>query len=380
MIVIKDNTVINGILPAFNNNIIEFKSDSTNESVQAKVTINSISFIIYKLPSGWFRFNFKEIAKTLVNKNNFQDLLTTNIIDIDINTYTYEQEEGFYSGNVLLEVTLINGTIENSNFNIKFLANVYNLEDYKKYDIGSESIFCLLPNIKNTNNQYFVKYYEGYPFDVTFYENSGFNIQLINDYSYLTTFERKATLTRLFFGDGENDLINNSLFQLSNNITKIEILQNDLTTNKFINLDRIPMCGNDAIYLKWFNAQGGYSYYLFNKFYERNLATSNIGDLQNDFNNLKDTIAPIIQIGKNSLDTIGVDSDLITENEFNLLVGILSSPKVYLFTGLPLARSKHTDWIEVEIKNKTINLRDWKNRPRNIAFEFELPKRNTQTI
>ena len=88
MITIRDNTALNGILPAFNNNKIEFKSDSTTESVQARVIINSIAFIVYKLPSGWFRFNFKEIAKTLVNKNNFQDLLTTDITDIDINTYT----------------------------------------------------------------------------------------------------------------------------------------------------------------------------------------------------------------------------------------------------------------------------------------------------
>lgn len=381
MIIIKDNTALTGILPAFNNNIIEFKSNSITESVQGKVTINSIPFILYKLPSGWFRFNFKEIAKTLVNKNNFQDLLETDITDIDINTYTYEQEEGFYTGNVVLEVTLINGLIETANFNIKFLANVYNLEDYKKYELGNQTtVFPLLPNIKNTNNQYYAKYYEGYPFDITFYDNSNFDIQMKNDYSYLTTFERKGTLSRLFFGDGENDLINNSLFTLDNNITKIELLQDDNTINKYLFLQRIYLCGNDSVYLKWFNAQGGYSYYLFNKYYERNLGTSNIGDLENDFNNLKDTIAPVIQIGKNAVDTIGVDSDLLNENEFNLLVGILSSPKVYLFTGLPLARAKKTDWIEVEIKNKTINLRDWKNRPTNIAFEFELPKRNTQTI
>jgi hypothetical protein len=381
MIVIKDITAINGILPAFNNNIIEFKSDSTIESVQARVIINSIPFIIYKIPSGWFRFNFKEISKILVNKNNFQDYLTTNIIDIDINTYTYEQEEGFFTGNVILEVTLINGTIETLNFNIKFLSNVYNLEDYKKYDLGNQnSAIPLLPNIKNTNNQYFVKYFEGYPFDITFYDTSGFDIQFINPYSYLTTFKRRGTLTRLFFGDGENDLINNSLFSLDNNITKIDIYQDDNSINKYIFLQRVYMCGNDAVYLKWYNAQGGYSYWLFNKFYQKNNSSSNIGDLQNDFENLKNTIAPKIQIGKNSFDTIFLDSDLLNENEFNLLIGIFTSPKVYLFTGLPLARAKHTDWIEVEVKNKNSNIRDWKNRSKNIAFEIELPEKNTQTI
>lgn len=140
------------------------------------------------------------------------------------------------------------------------------------------------------------------------------------------------------------------------------------------------MCGNDAIYLKWFNAQGGYSYYLFNKYFERNLNFGSIGELENDFNNLENTTSPIIQLGRTSFDKVRVDSDLINENEFNLLVGILSSPKVYMFTGLPLARASFNDWIEVEIKTSSINLRNWKNRPTNISFEFELPKRNNQYL
>lgn len=372
------NNTLTGILPAFNNNIIEFKSDSIVNSVQAKLTINSNEFIIYKLPSGWYRFNFKEISKTLVNHNNFKDELTTDIIDIDINSYTYQQIDGFYSGGVNIEIKLINGSIENENFNISFLANVLNLENYKFYDTTNP--FLLLPNIKNTTNQYYAKYYEGYPFDFTFYEINGDNIQLQSEYSYLTNFERKGVLTRLFFGDGENDLINNSLFQLSNNISKIEIFQNEITTNKFLFLERVSLCNNDAIYLKWFNAQGGYSYYLFNKFYERNLNFGALGELDNDFYNLKNTTSPIIQIGRTSFDRIKVDSDLINENEFNFLVGILSSPKVYMFTGKPLARASFNDWVEVEIKTSSINLRSWKNRPTNIAFEFELPKRNNQNL
>lgn len=376
--IIYNNTLV-GILAAFNNNIIEFKSDSLTQSLQAKVTINSIEFIIYKLPSGWFRFNFKEIAKALVNQNNFKDELVTNITDIDINTYSYEQTDGYFTGNVNIEIILINGNIENSNFPISFLANVYNLEDYKKTNIGLDDIFVLLPNIKNTTNQYYFKYFEGYPFDITFFENSNENIELQGQINI--SIERKATLTRFFFSDGENDIVNNSLIALSsglNDYTLVNPASN--LKNKYLKIDYVPLCGNDAIYLKWFNAQGGYSYYLFNKFFERNLNFASLGELETDFNNLENTTSPIVQIGRTSFDKIRVDSDLINESEFNLLVGILSSPKVYMFTGLPLARANFNDWIEVEIKTSSVNLRNWKNRPTNISFEFELPKKNNQYL
>ena len=68
--IIFENT-FNEIYPAFNNNIIRFKSDSQLQAVQSEVVVNGITFIVYALPDGWFRFNLKEIAKKLVNQNNF---------------------------------------------------------------------------------------------------------------------------------------------------------------------------------------------------------------------------------------------------------------------------------------------------------------------
>lgn len=377
--IIFENT-LTGVLPAFNNNIIKFKSDSLIESVQAKITINSIEFIIYKIPSGWFLFNFKEIAKSLVNQNNFKDNLITNLDLLDINSFTYEQNDGIYSGGVNIKITFIDGSTEVSNFSLTFLASVKNLEDYKKTNLANQSTFLLLPNIKGTTNQYFVKYFEGYPFDFTYLDTTGDNLQLKTDYSLIKDFERKGNLTRVLFSDGEIDLNNTSLMPMGSGISKIDILQNNVSIDQFLYVDRVQMCGNDAIYLKWFNAQGGYSYYLFNKYFERNLNFGSIGELENDFNNLENTTSPIIQLGRTSFDKVRVDSDLINENEFNLLVGILSSPKVYMFTGLPLARASFNDWIEVEIKTSSINLRNWKNRPTNISFEFELPKRNNQYL
>ena len=325
-------------------------------------------------------FNFKEIAKALVNQNNFKDNLITNLNSLDINSFTYEQTDGIYLGNINIQITLINGNTETSSVSLTFLASVKNIEDYKKTILGNQRTFLLLPNIKGTTNQYFVKYFEGYPFDFTYFDSTGENLQLKTDYSFITDFERKGSLTRVLFSDGEIDLNNTSLMPMGNGLSIIDILQNNISINQFLYVDRVQMCGSDAIYLKWFNAQGGYCYYLFNKYYERNLNFGSLGELENDFNNLENTTSPLVQIGRTSFDKIRVDSDLINENEFNLLVGILSSPKVYMFTGLPLTRSRHNDWIEVEIKTSSVNLRNWKNRPTNISFEFELPKRNNQYL
>lgn len=369
------NNTLTGVIPAYNNNIIEFKSDSLIESLQAKITINNIEFIIYKLPSGWFRFNLKEVAKQLVNKFNFEDKVNPDLL---LN-YTYQNLDGWFVGNVNFQITLIDATIETTNFSITFLASCLNLEDYKKTNPTNNETFLLLPFIKNTINKYYAKYWEGYPFDIAFFDSTGDDIYLKNN-GLIVNFGRESLVNRLFFSDGLTDTNINTYFPFSVGKNNIELRNINASLNQFLEIDYTQLCGDDAIYLKWFNAQGGYSYWLFNKYYQRALNFKSIGELENDFNNLQNTISPLVQIGRTSKDRVRVDSDLLNENEFNLLVGVLSSPKVYLYTGKALARASANDWIEVEVKSSSVNLREWKNQPKNIAFDFELPQRNYQSI
>jgi hypothetical protein len=44
---------------------------------------------------------------------------------------------------------------------------------------------------------------------------------------------------------------------------------------------------NCGIYLKWFNANGGYSYWLFDKFYSDTTSTKTIDEIVGKYDNLK---------------------------------------------------------------------------------------------
>jgi hypothetical protein len=45
-----------------------------------------------------------------------------------------------------------------------------------------------------------------------------------------------------------------------------------------------------GIYLKWFNANGGYSYWLFDKFYSDTTSTKTIDEIVGKYDNLKTLI------------------------------------------------------------------------------------------
>jgi hypothetical protein len=47
------------------------------------------------------------------------------------------------------------------------------------------------------------------------------------------------------------------------------------------------MESNCGIYLKWFNANGGYSYWLFDKFYSDTTSTKTIDEIVGKYDNLK---------------------------------------------------------------------------------------------
>ena len=79
---------------------------------------------------------------------------------------------------------------------------------------------------------------------------------------------------------------------------------------------------------------------MFNEFYQIDKNTKSLGSINNDFFNLEDTLSQSKQLGKESLDRWTIFSDDLTHNDMNIAKGILTSPKVYLFTGIRFAKKQ----------------------------------------
>ena len=339
------------------------------------------------MPSGYFRFNFKEISKELIILNKYRDTFFSNLAFNNINSFTKEQVGGYLVPTIYFEVKLSDGTIQKTQNQtyFKLIQSLSTLEDYKYSANYGRNFFLLLPIVNNNMNQYFIKYWKGYPLDFVFFSATN-NLQLKSN-NETFTFQRKANLTRLVISDGETSLEqindqNTNSFILEAGIKSFKIFENNISNSQEIIIQTENYCNEEAIYLKWFNAQGGYSYYLFKNF-ERSINIKNIGELENNFYDYYDDnfVSPKLQIGKEIIDKIKVDSDILSDNEFNLLIGIFSSPRVYFFIGTPNTRVQNNkSWIEVKINTSSLTTRNFKNRPKNIDFVFELPERDNQTL
>ncbi len=366
----QDISEINNLM-AFNNNVIRYASD-LGIPLKSTITIGALPILIYPTPSGRFYFNFKEYITSFINTNNFKDTLVTALDANDYTTFSYNGTS-FLNISVLINIELDNNTTDDDSKSLKFIAGVEQIETQKKHVSQTEAKIILLPLYPNTNNKYYAKYFEGYPFDISFLNRDDVTLELINNTNLLDfTFEAKENLTRLFFSDGRIDESITDFLPIALGRNEIQWL------TKYLIIDKEDVC--KGVYVKWFNNYGGYSYWLFPNFAKRDMTMRNIGELNQDFENLIDTNNQVTQIGIEAGNRLTVNSDKLTDEEFNLLKTILTSPKIYLFTGEPFSQADANDWMEVRMTSTNQTTRNPKGQALDITLNLELPDFYTQRL
>jgi hypothetical protein len=375
---------------AYTNNIVEFSSDYTSDILKVEVYIGAVVKTLYPSPSGIVFYNIKEWIQSLINVDNFTDDLNTNVL---VSGYLYDwTNKVFLNTEVSFKIIYTDSSFEIVNKNYNWLSGYVQIDEWKnKYPLNFDiSKPFVLSNFESgTNNKSYVKYWEGYPFDITIYSGvtTPFDItiysgvttpfQITNTSNLLnTSFSVQYKVNRLVFSDGSIDTSITDLLTLDNGFNELRITSNSFNT--YLTLEKIES-SCDGVYVKWVNRFGGWSYWLFN-YSRRNRSTNNLGSINNDFNNFEDTISPDIQLGKRSNDTINVDSDSINSEELLLIEDLIDSPKIYIFTGTPFASNNFNDWLEINLKTSDFKTKDYKNKLINLSFQFELPQRNNRTI
>jgi hypothetical protein len=174
----------------------------------------------------------------------------------------------------------------NVTLNYNFIKSVEQIIGYRnKASLNNTRI--LLPTTNYID--YSIPYFTGYPMEFAIYGLTSTNTYYFKN---KTTVNQSSTFTatnsnvkRIFFSDGGYNETTSNLLSLSTTSNLIEVWVNGAFN---INIKRME--SNCGIYLKWFNANGGYSYWLFDKFYSDTTSTKTIDEIVGKYDNLKTLI------------------------------------------------------------------------------------------
>lgn len=359
--------------PAYNDSIIRYNSTITGmTSSEIVVSGASVPFTVYPF-NQTFSFNFKDIAKTLINPNGFRDTIIP-----DLSSGDFIIDDSSLQLTLSATITTVNSvSADTTDVTYKFTKNVEQLPFYYQKSQLTNDVVVLLPS-KN-NFDYSVTYFEGYPFDFairglesgdTFYFKNS-NTGLISDTYSASTNEVK----RIFLSDGATNESFDGVLPLYSSTNTIELWVNGVVKAN-INIKKIEStCG---VYLKWFNHYGSYSYWLFDNIYKENFRTKDLADIQGKWDNLQSLYSTSESLGKTASSVLQLNTTF-NNDEKDYLTDITKSPKVEMFIHqVPFMQQTDFDFIGVKVADESFNYEN-KTTLNKLRINMELPAINTIT-
>ena len=357
---------------AYNNNILDFTTDNVLDVINCQITINGTSIVLYPHPNKRFYLNLKQYITTFLNVDNFAD---DGYFDLGIAPTIDWTDKTYLDTDIDIQINFVDLSNETTTIDSKWISGYLQLNT--RQIIPNDELLVLVPQ---KNNEALLKIWYGYPIDISFYRPNLTDIVEI-------IFDGLGIITPIWTPDTDNYIITRFLLTDGFNFTTFDV--NELNYKLLINSDDVtkftfnvvqttPKCDN-GFYIKWINSLGGYSYWLFEN-WESNQQIKDLGEINNDYNNLEDTLSKSIQIGKTSQNRVNVTTDTINEQEQLLLSDLFDSPKIYWFIGLPTEINNYDDWTEISLVTSSIPLEKTKRSLNNFTLTFELPTNDTRTI
>lgn len=316
-----------GIYPAYNDSFVQFTSDVAGNS-RAEITalpteIFSKPFSVFPDLDGVYTFNLKEIAKTILNGKDFED---KNYFEDAF----YKSISGLYLlQNITIEV-FAGGTSETITNNYEFFKSVKQIEE-----VIFSNPFQILSNSKN-GIDYNLTYFEGFPFAfdiqrVIHVLGKQITVKNVNTgltSSVMTTNENGAFRFNVDKGDGSNWTASNFL-PLMTGINKLEIYEDGIFKTNLA-LRKRTVC--NGIYLKWFNADGGYNTFLFQEYFTEEIDAKDIDFVgANEFLNVGELDSSVKSIGKQAARGLRIRAKL-NASEIETIKSLYVSPLVQMYT------------------------------------------------
>jgi len=347
---------------AFNNSVLKYGSDA-GTPVISNVTISGNRFDLFPDATGEFYFNLKRIAQVLINPDHFTDAKLPATILNDASLYLDLE--------AVIDVQLSDGTLETTTLNFPFLKSVKQLIRTK---YANSELKLLIPGATDTAS---VTYFEGFPFDVSLYSDAGRTLTVTNkrtggNTSLLLT----KGVNRIFISDGADGSGLESVLPMHLGVNELECTSGALMFTLFLK-KKAADCGH---LLKYFNQDGGWSYWLFGNLHVDNLKTATREVINTDYENNYNNTGNFKITGKDAETSKSFLSGPLDATEKMQVLELFTSPSVYLFTNeLSEGFNAIDNFITVDTPSgnyKTGN----KYAFEELAAQIEMPKQYTQTL
>lgn len=388
-------------LTGYNMHVVKWKTDTVADSVKGKITINGNVFQnLVPDSSGVFSFNIQEVVKALFG--NFNDDKDYNVADVLL-----------YDDNLLLKLTTTievvvtiddEETSETSTITAYALRSVHEIGDNNAESMASfdPTVFTssVYPTqtlnkfdgeiIRSSNyyRQQYLKIFKGYPFSVSIIDKLESTVlryeRLSKDgQSSFATVNRAIDaaaadkyLKRLIISDGESLI---TPFTVSECVIKVST-QDETAQTQSIYIFEANIVDECGIYLKWLNTEGGWSYFLFNKYYKMPFNVKSKGKINKYLDTLIGATGNQTNIGQTKTTAIKVNQRFLSREEFSHVVEIAASPIVYLYNQGKGTVANADSWLEVSVEDFKDDFRDNKKNIFDISFTFNLPLNYTQSL
>lgn len=342
-----------GIYPAYNDSYIQFSSDlAGNNRAEITLTPSGLfphSFLVYPDLDGVYTFNLREAVQIILNENGFNDPAPSAPSGwAESFPYGYVNIATGQTNDITIEV-FNNSTSESVTPSYEFIRGIKQL---------GEEVFvneAQLLNYSTNGVDYNLTYWEGYPFTfelqrLTTADSVVFN-NLNSGDSSTAVLAASTGSFRAWVDKGSSNWTTGGFLPLSDTINRIEVEVNS-TFKTNVRIKKVSERG--GVYLKWFNNDGGYSYWLFDEYRREEIRSSDVGlAATNKFLNVGDAnrVARSRTLGRSAVKQIRVKT-VVDENEAKLLESLFYSPSVQMYSSnTPYVAG---EWVDVSISSNFV--------------------------
>lgn len=368
------------IYPAYNDCWIQFSSDlAGNDKAEVDISPDSTfpsTFLIYPDTNGVYTFNLREAIQIVLNESGFNDPNDTPPADyVEGYPYGYMKLASGETNAMTIEVFNDATSETKSDMSYEFIRGVKQIGE----DIyaNSAQVLNVCEGLNGTDYQ--LTYFEGFPF--TFELQRILTTEAVSLKNLNSGDETAAAFTpasngsvRYWVDKGNGSNWTTSGFlPLSETDNRIEVyVAVPPAAGVFKTNVRIRKVNERAgVYLKWFNADGGYSYWLFDEYRREDLRTSMLGVSANEqFLNVDEgREAPFKSIGSSATKRLRLNTR-VEDWQAKQLESLYYSPSVQMYT----STTPHLSgtWVNVEVVS---NLQIANKKKLNeVVVNIELPE------
>lgn len=353
--------------PAYNDSFLKFTTSYGDDDRAVIKLDDTYQFTVFPYSDGNYLFNMREVVKAIVNTNQFKD-------EIDVSGAGWGYSDS--SLHKEIEVSIMaygDGTSEGTNSIYSFTKAAKQYGD-KQFNNPYQ---LLLPSEDGIN--YHLTYFEGYPFEIPFrFLSSTDNITIYNQRTKQLSTQftpAHAAAYRLYIDKGLSNWNSSGVLDIPDMMSRLDVRVNGVVKNTIELTKKADECG---IYLKWFNGDGSYSYWLFHQWYKQDYSAREIDRIAtNNFSNIYENTEGLSKITGKGGETSMKLKTTVTAHEKNQIESLFTSPKVQMWS----EKSPYQDgeWVDVKVVSNGFTFNNKRTR-NHINVEIELPERITQTL